>query len=121
MKRSSLLTICLAFCLPVALTTFAFAQDAGAAAKGPLKAIQKIPCVVVCFGPSGPSRWEDWEIRQVLERLVRGCANVIPVQHPGSTPPPNGLLQTQQWINFDQDWERGFAHLIRRIDAGVAP
>ena len=34
MKRSSLLTICLAFCLPVAFTTFAFAQDAGARHQG---------------------------------------------------------------------------------------
>jgi hypothetical protein len=39
MKRSSLLTIGLAFCLPVALTTLAFAQDAGkqaSAGKGPI-------------------------------------------------------------------------------------
>jgi WD40 repeat protein/energy-coupling factor transporter ATP-binding protein EcfA2 len=69
------------------------------------KAVESLPCMVVCIGPAGWSPVQDSEVQSAQYRAMRDLARrVIPVLLPGagSEPELRGLLGTRTWIDLRQ-------------------
>ena len=83
-------------------------------------AIEKLPCAVICYGPSGIGPWQDREIRAFLEEFVRKDKRVIPVLLPGAPKEPKlpVFLRAFTWVDLrDQDIAKGSG--LKLLVAGI--
>ncbi|MHC4474541.1 MAG: TIR domain-containing protein [Planctomycetota bacterium] len=84
------------------------------------KAIKRIPCAMLCFGPADVGKWHIMEIRAYVEKWASGDARMIPVILPGVDEAPDLPLFVRQtlWVDM-RDWEKDESDGFYRLVCGI--
>ena len=92
------------------------------------EAIESARSIVVFFGSSGISPWQNEEMRAALERRAsRDDVRVVPVLLPGSEKPSKetqlpAFVRRLLWVQFEESWnEEEALHRLRCGIQGIPP
>ena len=62
------------------------------------------PHCIMCLGPSGFARWQDWEYDIAVAQEVEGAAKLLPLQLEGGPPPKEGRLAMKRLLGKAVPW-----------------
>ena len=68
------------------------------------KALKSMTHCIMCLGPSGFGRWQDWEYDIAVAQEVEGAAKLLPLQLEGGPPPGEWRLAMKRLLGKAVPW-----------------